>query len=449
MLRRVGNLDPTIPDKRMEKYLGAKSEEHGTSGNVDLTYGDDWLPDIEDVYVAAEQSGHRVNPDVNNGDPIGMGMGSVCIAKGIRATSASAYLSQPPSNLKILPNAPVARLIFDGKRAIGVQTIDGRKLLARKEVIVSGGALNTPQILKLSGVGPAEELRKHGIPVVLDSPMVGENLQDHCFSAAGIVMGKDPKALAGPGSQSPTPMGWLKLPNVTSSSEFRELPARIQKHMHKQTVPAMEIATASTLSIQESVRYANFTQHTPASFFDYEPTDSQTVFGGICLIMNPQSRGTVTLRSSNPSDSPLIDPKFLTHQFDRRVLIEGMREMIRIFSAPVYASRTLQKLGPKDDSDDSIWDHIRSNLRSSWHMSGTACMGLSAKEAVVDDRFNIFGLKGCRVVDLSVCPFVINAHTQSTAYVLGEIAAEVIAEEYGLGEVTISGKMEQGFKGKL
>jgi choline dehydrogenase-like flavoprotein len=165
--------------------------------------------------------------------------------------------------------------------------------------------------------------------------------------------------------------------------------------------------------------------------------------------MNPQSRGTITLRSSNPSDSPLIDPKFLTHPFDRRVLIEGMREMIRIFSAPVYASRTLRKLGPKDDSDDSIWEHIKGNLRSSWHMSGTACMGVNAEEAVVDSRFKIFGLEGCRIVDLSVCPFVINAHTQSTAYVLGEIAAEVMAEEYELGEVSISGKMGQGLKEKL
>jgi choline dehydrogenase-like flavoprotein len=249
VLKRVGNLDPTIPDERMSKYLGAQSEEHSTSGNVDLTYGDTWIPDIEDIFVAAEQSGHHINRDVNNGDPIGMGMGSVCIAKGIRATSASAYLSKPPSNLKILPNVPVARIVFDGKRAIGVQTVEGRKLLARKEVIISGGALNTPQILKLSGIGPSKELRKHKIPVVLDSPMVGENLQDHCFSVAGIVMEKDTNALAGPGSQSPTPMGWFKLPNVTSSSEFKNLPVRTQKHMLKSTVPAMEIATVSIPNI--------------------------------------------------------------------------------------------------------------------------------------------------------------------------------------------------------
>lgn len=165
--------------------------------------------------------------------------------------------------------------------------------------------------------------------------------------------------------------------------------------------------------------------------------------------MNPQSRGTVTLRSSNPTDTPIIDPRFLTHPFDRRVLIEGIRETMRIMSAPVYASRTIQKLGPQDDSDETIWEHVKSNLRSSWHMSGTACMGLSAEEAVVDSRFKVFGLEGCRVVDLSVCPFVVNAHTQSTAYIVGEIAADVLAEEYGLGEVTVGEKMAQILRQKL
>lgn len=174
VLKRIENLNVSIPELRMKKLLAVKSEgedladfereetptEHSTSGNLDLTYGDAWSPDISDIFVAAEQSGHRTNSDVNNGHPIGMGMGSVCISNGIRATSASAYLSHPPPNMKILPDTHVARILFEGKRATGVQTIDGRKLLTRKEVIVSGGALNTPQILMLSGVGSAEELRK-------------------------------------------------------------------------------------------------------------------------------------------------------------------------------------------------------------------------------------------------------------------------------------------------
>ncbi|KAF2732239.1 alcohol oxidase [Polyplosphaeria fusca] len=437
VLKRIENLNPAIPDPRMRKWLGARPEDHSTSGNLGLTYGEAWLPDIGDIFLAAQQSGHRINPDVNNGDPIGMGMGTVCIAKAVRATSASAYLSQPPAGLQIMTNALVARIRIEGKKAIGVETVDGLQLLAKKEVVVSGGSINTPQILMLSGIGPRAELESHGVAVVHEMPMVGKNLQDHCFSPIGIAMKNNPSLPAGPASQSPTPMGFFKLPKVESSAEFNDLSPRMQERLHKPTVPAMEIASHS------------ITQHTPNSFLGFTATEETTYFGAIGLVMNPQSRGTVTLRTPNPRDAPIIDPKFLTHPFDRRVQIEAVREMMRIMSAPVYASRTLQKLGPRDDSDESIWEHIKGNLQSSWHMSGTACMGRNPGEAVVDSRFRVFGLEHLRVVDLSVCPFVINAHTQSVAYIVGEIAADTLAEEHRLGEVTVTRKTEEKSRERL
>jgi choline dehydrogenase-like flavoprotein len=247
VLKRITNLDPRIPDQRLRNVVNPKMEDHSAKGNLHLTYGEEWLSDVGDVFTAAEQVGHQVNPDVNDGDPIGMGMGSVCIAKDVRATSSSAYLSKPPPNLTIIVNTHIARVLFEGKRAIGVATIDGRQFTARKEVVLSGGALNTPQILKLSGIGPAEELKRHGITLVHELPMVGENLQDHCFSTVGIVLEKDANAPPGPANQSPTPMGWLKLPSVTSSLEFESLPTHVKEHIDKPTVPAMEIATVCLL----------------------------------------------------------------------------------------------------------------------------------------------------------------------------------------------------------
>jgi choline dehydrogenase-like flavoprotein len=248
VLKRISSLDPRIPDQRLKNAINAKIEDHSTKGNLSLTYGEEWLPDVGDIFIAAEQVGHGINADVNNGDPIGMGMGSVCIAKDVRATSSSAYLSQPPSNLKIIVNAPVARVLFENKRAIGVLTIDGRRLLAQKEVILCAGALNTPHILKLSGIGPAKELQKYGIPLTHELPMVGENLQDHCFSTVGIVLQKDMNLPPGPPSQSPTPMGWFKLPSVEASDEFQQLPTKVKEHMRKSTVPAMEMATVSLIA---------------------------------------------------------------------------------------------------------------------------------------------------------------------------------------------------------
>lgn len=130
-----------------------------------------------DIFVAAEETGLPINRDVNSGNSIGMGMASVCIYRGQRVTAANAYLSHKHPNLTIVTDALVAKVFFEGKRAIGVKTNDGREFMAHKEVVLSGGALNTPQILLLSGIGPADELAKHGVPVVLDLPNVGKNLQ--------------------------------------------------------------------------------------------------------------------------------------------------------------------------------------------------------------------------------------------------------------------------------
>lgn len=176
-----------------------------------------------DIFVAAEQSGLTTSQDVNSGDPLGMGMGSVCIHEGRRLTASIAYLSQPPSNLTIWTDSAVAKVLLTGQKATGVKTTDGRIFYSEKEVIISGGAINTPQILMLSGVGPKEELEKHGIPMLHDLPQLGKNLQDHCFSSIGIVMEKGLNTIAG-AQQSPTPMGWFDLPLVRSSQEYKTLP---------------------------------------------------------------------------------------------------------------------------------------------------------------------------------------------------------------------------------
>lgn len=259
-LDKISNLHTEIPDPTLRKYVDAKRkgtdhaspltiknltafQDHSNSGPLDLTYGDAWLPNVGDIFVAAEQSGLRNNTDVNSGNPIGMGMGSVCIFKGQRLTASTAYLKNPPSNLTILTNSAVANIIFQDKRAIGVKTIHGRTFHAKKEVIISGGAINSPQILMLSGVGPENELSKHGIPLIHHLPMVGQNLQDHCFSSAGVVMKRGKNTPASGQAQVPSPMGWFKLPSVLESMEYQALPEQMKSFLHKPTIPGFEIAT--------------------------------------------------------------------------------------------------------------------------------------------------------------------------------------------------------------
>jgi len=199
------------------------------------------------MFMAAEQVGMRTNKDLNAGDPIGMGMGTVNCYQGKRITSASAYLANAPSNLTIVTGALTAQLLLEGERVKGVRTEDDQFFFARSEVVLSGGALNSPQLLLLSGIGPREELERHNIPVRHELPMVGRNLRDHCFSTVGIVVKHGPHfAETQIPPLSPSPMAFLKSEEATSSPDFAQLPSEVQKHILAPTVPNFEIATVSS-----------------------------------------------------------------------------------------------------------------------------------------------------------------------------------------------------------
>ncbi|KAF2166676.1 GMC oxidoreductase [Zasmidium cellare ATCC 36951] len=411
-LKRIERLHPEVP-AGFDHHIHPHIEEHGVDGVIDVAYGNEWLQSTKDVFKAAEQSGMPLNADVNSGNPIGMGISTACIYQGRRITASSAYLHGCP-NLTVRTDSLVRRVLFEGNVAIGVETMDNQKFTATREIVLSGGAINTPQLLLLSGIGPPEELREHGVNIVYDLPHVGRNLQDHCFSSAGIVLKKGNGHLAEK-KQSPSPMGWFKLKTLDRSPELENLPEDMRKYLAKSTVPHWELAT-----------------NTP--FFDGESVQpDEEVFSAICLVMNPQSRGKISLVSSDPLVAPQIDPAFLSHPFDKKIITEAMREMLRYFSAPVFRERTVRGLGwPKVDTDEAILNQCKAHLQSSWHACGTARMGRDEKDACVDSNFKVFGFSNLRVADMSVCPLIPNNHTQTTAYVIGEIAAEKLIAEYRL-----------------
>ncbi|PMD48672.1 GMC oxidoreductase [Hyaloscypha variabilis F] len=446
-LKKIENYHVDIPEEG-RKYISPKEADHGTSGPLHLSYADPWEKGLTDVFKAAEETGLGVNPDVNSGNPLGMGLGAACMYQGSR-TTASAYLEDAPANLTIKVNSPVAKLLISGNKAIGVRTIAGSDFHAKHEVILSGGALNTPQVLMLSGIGPAAELKKHGISVIQDLPQVGKNLQDHCFSTATLLQhpGTDdraefeamsPEAMAATRAQHTkdkrgvlsslycsVPMGWFKNDAVYNSEEYKALDKHTQEHLKKPHVPIYEIAT-----------------HTPPLFVgDYvlQPTDSYLT--ALAFVMNPQSYGEVTLNSADPSDAPRVDPNLLSHPYDRRAMIEAMRKLLEYLEAPVFKQRTVKMIGcPASKSDEDIWTHCAGNLFSSWHMCSTVRMGKKGDEgACVDTEFRVRGLESLRVVDLSVIPLLPNNHTQSTAYLVGETAAEKLIHEYGLDRAKLPG----------
>ena len=218
--------------------------DHGTEGLVDVSYQGNWQKSVKTMFRATEQTLGRVNPDINSGDPIGMGIGTQCIHKNARITASSSYLANHPSNLTVITDAHVAKVLLEDKMAKGVRTVDGREFTAKHEVILSGGALSTPQILLLSGIGPEKELSKHGIEQQHELAQVGQNLQDHCASIVGLFINKIDDAP----EQRPSPMGWFKTPAATTCPEFADLPVDVQKFLKLPTVPQWELCTVGSSS---------------------------------------------------------------------------------------------------------------------------------------------------------------------------------------------------------
>lgn len=245
--------------------------DHGTAGCLHLAYGENWEPNIVNSFEAAKQCGMALNPDINSGNPIGLGMAPACIYDGRRHSASSAYLSDHPPNLKILLNTVVEKILFSGKTAIGVRTTNGLQFHARYETVLCGGAINSPQLLKLSGIGPSEELQKHHIPVIQDLSQVGKNLQDHCFATCTLLQkpwtngrtafeyneeekqaAKTKDRIDGTNimsaTYSPVPMGWFKSDPVYQSAEFMSLSEATQEFLLKPTVGLFEISTVSQYS---------------------------------------------------------------------------------------------------------------------------------------------------------------------------------------------------------
>lgn len=378
----------------------------------------------------------EVNGDINSGDPTGFGLSPLTYYQGLRITAATVYLSSTPANLTVVTDSPVSKVVFNSETAVGVETISGKAYKASKEVILSAGSLDTPKILLLSGIGPSAELSSLSIPVIKEIPGVGKNLKDHCMALMTVlikpkapistptvseipaqatsnpVKARDP--LRETGSQCP--MAWVSSPEVKTSNEFTALGANTTTHLEK--VPSFELL-ALEVPMEQGLPPLG-------------PDDRVITFGA--AVMNPQSMGTVTLTSSDPTKPYLIDPKYLTHPYDRRVAIEALRSVIKLSKVPTFAAVTEKVLsGPEVDSDDKILEHCKKSLSPVWHFAGTCKMGGEDDEmAVVDKNFRVRGVKRLRVVDLSVTAVLPNNHTQSTAYLIGETAAEKMIEEYGL-----------------
>lgn len=394
-----------------EKYVAPNSADHGHSGPLRVGHGlvaEKSQKDLMDSFVEA---GTPLNLDHNSGNPIGL---SACVStayKGRRATAADLLLNAP-SNLHIVTKTAIARAIVEDGSVTGVETTDGLRYYAKREVVLSAGSLDTPRVLMHSGIGPRQQLEKFNIPVVYDNANVGQHLSDHhhvffgfhraehTTDRADYYKSKELQAAAreqwekdgsGPLSEYGVGLGiaFMKLDQMVETPEFQSLDEETQNHLRKPTVPLWE-----------------YMLNGPVFEYFMAPESVGAMTNILAFVLNAQSRGEVTLQSKDASIPLALNPKFFSHPYDRRLAIEMTRELLKSIRHPAFAKDTTgTTTGPVSDSDEDILDFWKQTTGSTWHMSSTCRMGKDASSAVVDSSFKVFGVNRLRVADMSIYPF--------------------------------------------
>ncbi|MSQ89215.1 MAG: choline dehydrogenase [Betaproteobacteria bacterium] len=371
-----------------------------------------------DAFIeAAVQAGHPRNPDFNGPQQEGAGYQQLTARNGRRCSTATGFLrsAEKRANLTVLTSALALKILFAGKQANGVEYEQQHKKFtaqAKREVILCGGAINTPQLLQLSGVGPAALLREHGIAVVLDQPGVGEHLQDH-FQARIVLKCTQPITV------NDDMQSWWRMARMgLRYALLRKGPLTVSAGYAGgfwRTRPELKRPDVQTHFLTFSLDRMGEQLH-PFSGFT----------ASICQL-RPSSRGSVRIRSADPRTPPAIRYNYLATEHDRHTMIEGMRVLRRILEQPAIRPYidTEHLPGVQVQSDDDWLAYFRDTGSTIYHPSCTAKMGTGA-DAVVDSQLRVKGLEGLRVVDASVMPAVVSGNTNAAVIAIAEKAADLI-----------------------
>jgi choline dehydrogenase-like flavoprotein len=404
------------------------AEFHGKGGplNVmDLRSPNKFGP----IFVeAGKQAGHPENKDFNGAEQHGVGMFQVTHKGGERWSAAKGYLTPyiAPNlarpNLTVITHAHTTRILLEGKRAVGVEYRHGNELKqikASQEVLLCAGALQSPQILMLSGIGPTAELQKHGIAVVHDLPGVGENLHDH-IDVVQVVHAPHLKDLFG----------------VSISGLLQAVKGIFEWRKHRTGMLTTNFAEAGGFiktSPEEAVPDLQF-HFVIGKLVDHgrKPTFGHGYSCHVCL-MRPKSRGRLTLANADPMAAPLIDPNFLADAEDMRRMVQGFKQMRTVLSQPALAGYRGQELATTANAttDEQIEAVIRSYGDTIYHPVGTCRMGpLQGAQAnplnVVDSELRVHGMLSLRVVDASIMPRIVAGNTNAPVIMVAEKAADMI-----------------------
>ena len=409
--------------KATETRIGEGDDTYrGRTGPMPIT-NIDWIHPISEAFIkGAQELGMPRNPDYNGATQAGVGYFQRNIYRGYRMSAARSFLKPVRSraNLTVLTKAHASKVLFEEARAVGIQYIRGGKggathvVRARREVILSAGALNTPKLLQLSGIGPAALLNKLGIPVFRDMPGVGHHLKDH-FSIRVVA----------------------KVKGIVTINELARAPrlwGQITRWLLKK--PSILALSPSLVhffwqSRQGLTRPDLQGVFTPASYREGYVGMLDKYPGMTCGVWQhrPESMGYVHAQSTDPFEAPLVQPNYLDHENDRRVLIDGMRlarELLKTQPLAQYSEGESMP-GVQVERDDEMMDYIRRYGVSSYHLNGSARMGPASDPAnVVDAQLRVHGLEGLRIVDASVMPNIVSANTNASTMMIAEKAAAMI-----------------------
>ena len=415
--------------KSFENFEGAAAGERGGGGPLNvIDVAASVHPLCASFLEAAEQAGFPRTPDYNGAEKEGVGIYQITTRNGMRASSATAFLrpAMRRSNLHVVTNAFVRRVVFEGRRAVGVEYVaHGRSVIARagREVILSAGAVNSPALLQHSGVGPGKLLQGVGIPVRHDLPAVGEHLQDHL----GVdYLYRSRKSTLNGQLRSWWGRGLLGAQYVL----FRNGPLSLSVNQ-----AGGFVRTAPDLPDVDMQLYfspVSYSKPTPGTRRLTLPDPFPGFFLGISHC-RPKSRGRIRIGSNDPAAPPVIEPNYLSAPEDMAELLSGVRLIRRIAAQP--AMRELidaeMKPGATVTGEPELEADIRTRAGSIFHASCSCRMGPDPREAVVDNRLRVHGLDSLRVIDASVFPNVTSGNTNAPTLMVAEKGATMVLEDIG------------------
>jgi choline dehydrogenase len=421
--RQLGNAgwsyDDVLPYfKKAENQEHGASEYHGGDGPLGVSDLKTEHP-LHDAFIAgAQEAGYPYNPDFNGAVQEGVGPLQLTVKGRRRSSTARAYLHpiKDRPNLRVEVRALTHRILLQGKRAVGISYSQHgvmREARARREVLLCGGSINSPQILQLSGIGPGALLQSVGIEVKHDLPGVGENLQDHI---GGRIINK---CVPGTITMNEIYHNWLR--RIYAGAEW--MLARKGPLMTGAGPIGLFVKTRPELDSPD-VQYQFLAGSAPKTGDPMHKFPACTL---VAIPCRPESRGWLRITSPDPEKQPAMQPNYLSTQRDKDTIVAGLRVTRKIFATKAMQRFLTEEIfpGPQAQTDEQLLDHVRETAGTTFHQTSTCMMG-PGPMSVVDIDLKVKGMEGLRVIDASVMPTVVSGNTNATVIMIAEKGADMI-----------------------